>query len=84
MIHADRADDADVGVDDVGGIEPAAEPHLENRDVDAPRAEVIERRERVVFEERERDVAARGIDALERFDELASVASTPSTQMRSL
>ena len=57
MIDADRTDHGDVGVDDVGGVEPSAQPHFEHRHVDRRAAKQVERRERVVLEERERDVA---------------------------
>ena len=69
MIEADRADHGDIRVDDVGGVESTAEPHFENHHVDARTAEMIQRRECVVFEERERDVGADCVDARECFDE---------------
>ena len=69
MIEPDGADHRHVRIDDVGGIQPSAEPDLEHRHIDGLVAEQIERRERVVFEERERDVAARRVDPLERLDQ---------------
>ena len=34
VIQTDAGDDADDGVDDVGGVEPPARPHLHHGDVD--------------------------------------------------
>jgi hypothetical protein len=62
-----------------GGISPlpstagrpglTAEPDFEHRHIDARAPKLIERRERVVFEERQRGVGAYRIDLLEGADE---------------
>jgi hypothetical protein len=62
MVDADRDDRRSVGVQDIHGVEPAAHPDLEHGDVHARSDEYQEGRERIPFEECERDVAARGID----------------------
>ena len=70
MIEADGAQHRDVGVDEVGGIEPPAQPHLEHRQRRRARAaKTSERRQRVVLEEGERGRAARRLDALEGRDQ---------------
>jgi hypothetical protein len=51
-------------------VETAAKTHFEQRDIDARARKQVERRERVVLEERERDFAACGVDTLERGDQL--------------
>ena len=37
VIESDRDENRDVGIDEVGGVETAAETHLEHRGVDTPR-----------------------------------------------
>ena len=69
MVEANGANHGDVRIDDVGGIQPSAQAHLEHGHIDHGAVKQVERRQRVVFEKRERDVAANRIDALERFDE---------------
>src|SRR6185312_5115752 len=68
MVEADRADHRRVRIDEIRGIESAAETHLEQRELDAPLRKEKERRQRVVFEEGEAGAAARRLDALERAD----------------
>lgn len=55
VIEADRREHGDLGVDDVGRVEPAAEPDLEHGDVDLALVEVAERHHRERLELRERD-----------------------------
>ena len=70
MIERDIRDDGAVGVDDVDGIQPTAEPDLENRDIDIGRVEDGERGQRAVFEVRQARIAARRLDTLEASDQL--------------
>ncbi len=51
-------------------IEAAAEAHFENRHIDASVSEQQQRGERVELEVRERRVATRGLDAIERGNQL--------------
>ncbi len=69
MVDADRGHHGHVGVDDVGGIQASTQPYFEHGDIDVRPREQIERRERVVLEEGQRELAARGIDALEGRDQ---------------
>ncbi len=70
MIESDGAHHADIGVDDVRGVEATAQPDFENGDFDGTPGEDVEGRQRVVFEERERGRPTSGVDALESGDQL--------------
>ena len=52
VIEPDRRDGGDQRVEDVGRVEPAAEPDFADRDLDAGAAEQLERHRRRHFEER--------------------------------
>ena len=65
MVEVDAGDDGDVAVEDVDGIEPAAEADFEDDDVGLFADEDVGGGEGVELEIGERDVAARGFDALE-------------------
>ncbi len=68
MIEADRADHRHVGGHEIGGIEAAAEPNFQQRQLDTALGEQLQRRQRVVFEERQAGGAAHRLDALEGRD----------------
>src|SRR3990172_10207727 len=65
MVEADRSDDADLRRRDVGGIEPAAQPCLQDRHVGALLEEMLERERGPGLERRE--TAVRGL-SVDRFD----------------
>ncbi len=70
MIQAHGAQNGDVGIDDVGGIEPPAQPHFKNRGVDAAGTKHQQCRQRVEFKVGQRLAAARGLDLLEGIAQL--------------
>ena len=51
VVEADRGDGRYGGRDDVGGVEPSAKAHFDDRDVDPALTEELERRRRRDFEE---------------------------------
>jgi hypothetical protein len=66
VFEADVRDDRNGWLDDVGRVEPAPEPHFEDRDVAPGVAKGLEREQRRVFEEGERRqtrVGAQLVDA---------------------
>jgi hypothetical protein len=69
MIEADRRQHRGIGVEEVGGIEAAAETHLQHRHVHGGRCEQQQGCQGVVFKEGEGRVRARRLDALEGADE---------------
>ena len=66
VIEIDGRHDGHVGIDDVDGIEAAAQAHLEDRDVETGARERVQRRQRAVLEIGQRDVTARVLDRMER------------------
>jgi hypothetical protein len=70
MIEADAHHHGDVRIDHVDGIEAPAHADLEHPGIEPRRLEHQQRRQRVVLEERQADLAARRLDALERRDQL--------------
>ena len=50
MIEVDRGDGGGRGVDGIGGVQPSAESHFEDRDVDLGVAERLQRERRRRFE----------------------------------
>ena len=69
VIEIDARHDGDVGGDDVDRVEAAAQPHLEDRDVETGARERLQCRQRAVFEIGQRNVAARVLHGVERGDE---------------
>jgi hypothetical protein len=66
MVEVDRGHDRRVRVDQVHGIEPASQPDFQQHDVEPRALEQVERRQRAVFEVRQRRSVAGPVDALER------------------
>ena len=77
VVDADRRDDGGVGVDRVDGVKTAAEPDLEDHDVELVLAEDPEDGERRVFEVGERHVAAGLLDRAEGVHEAFVVYFAP-------
>ena len=65
VVEVDAGDDGDVAVEDVDGIEPPAEADFEDHDVNLFADEDVGGGEGVELEIGERDVVARGFNALE-------------------
>ncbi len=70
MIQPDRCDRRDIRIDQIGGIEPPAQPNLEYCEFHSRTREQIERRERAKLEVSERGIAAGSIDPFKCANEL--------------
>ena len=73
VVQIDGRHDRRVRIDDVHRIEPAAESDFENRDVEFTLRKNPQCGQRAELEVGERDVAARGFDALEGIDQCSVV-----------
>ena len=69
VVQPDRADHGHICIDDVGRIEAPAQPHLDHGKIHCRATEDVIGSQRAVFEESQRDFAARGLDALEGFEQ---------------
>ncbi len=65
VIETDRAHHCDIGVNQVGGIQPAAETHFEDHYIDGVVGEHNQRGKCVELEESQRGFSARRLDSLE-------------------
>jgi hypothetical protein len=66
MIQPHRAQHRDVGVNDIGGIEPTAQPDFEHYRADTGVPKYLERRQRAVLEKGQRGRTACRLDPIER------------------
>ena len=77
VIEIDAGDDGDVGLVDVGGVEPPAEADLEDDGVERLRGEDLPRRQRAELEIGQRHVAARRFDPREALAQRGVVDRPP-------
>ena len=69
VVDVDRGDQRHARLERVDRIQPAAETHLHDRDVDPRPLDDVRRGQGSELEERERGLPARGVDPLEGLDE---------------
>jgi len=64
MVDGDGGDEGDIGINDVHGVEPPAQPHFENHHIERGAAEEIKRSKGAKFKVGERGLATRLINTL--------------------
>ena len=85
MVEADGTDDGRLGIDDVDRIEPPAEPHLEHREVRRRAARNTYSAASALYSKKVSVMSPRAASmASKAATSSASLASAPSTRMRSL
>ncbi len=86
MIEADRADHRHIRIDEIGGVEAAAEPHLEQRELDAAAPRRACSAASVLYSKKVSVVAPRAASmrSKARDERRIRPPRTPSMRMRSL